>query len=89
VYKNVRFQVLTAATMKVTVFWDIAPCSLVQIDRRFKGVSLMMELVSLSETSANFHETTRRNIPEYCQLHIRRRENLISFRFTVSLQTPL
>jgi hypothetical protein len=26
-----RFQVLTAASMKMTVFWDAAPCSLVDI----------------------------------------------------------
>jgi hypothetical protein len=26
---SVRFQVLTAANMKMTVFWDVAPCSLV------------------------------------------------------------
>jgi hypothetical protein len=26
----VRFYVLTAATMKMTVFWDVAPCSLVK-----------------------------------------------------------
>jgi hypothetical protein len=31
-----RFQVLTAASMKMRAFWDIAPCSLV-IDRRFRG----------------------------------------------------
>jgi hypothetical protein len=24
-------------TLKTTVFWDIAPCSLVEIDRRFGG----------------------------------------------------
>jgi hypothetical protein len=30
----VRFQVLTVASMKITVFWDIAPCRLVEIDRR-------------------------------------------------------
>jgi hypothetical protein len=28
----VRFQVLTATSMKITVFWDVAPCSLVEID---------------------------------------------------------
>jgi hypothetical protein len=28
----VRFQVLTAAGMKMTVFWDVAPCSLVKIN---------------------------------------------------------
>jgi hypothetical protein len=27
----VRFQVLTAASMKMTVFWDVAPCSLVDV----------------------------------------------------------
>jgi hypothetical protein len=33
----VRFQIFTAASMKMTTFWDIAPCSLVEIDRRFSG----------------------------------------------------
>jgi hypothetical protein len=31
-----RFHVLTAASMK-TVFWDVVPCSEVEIDRRFRG----------------------------------------------------
>jgi hypothetical protein len=31
----VRFQVLTAESMKMTVFWDVAPCSLVENDRNF------------------------------------------------------
>jgi hypothetical protein len=39
---------------------------------------LMMEAVRTSETSVNFYETTRRNIPEGCHLHTRRRENLKS-----------
>jgi hypothetical protein len=34
----VRFQVLTAASMKVTLFWDIAQCSLVEVDRRHQAV---------------------------------------------------
>jgi hypothetical protein len=29
-----RFQVLTAESMKITAFWDIAPRSL-EVDRRF------------------------------------------------------
>jgi hypothetical protein len=33
--REVRFQALTAASTKVTVFWDIAPNSLVEVDRRF------------------------------------------------------
>jgi hypothetical protein len=36
-----------------TVFWDVAPL-----------VALMMDAVSTSETSINFYQTTRRNIPE-------------------------
>jgi hypothetical protein len=30
----------------------------------------MMEAVSMSETSVNFYETTRRNMPEESHLHI-------------------
>jgi hypothetical protein len=32
----VRIQVLTAARV-MTVFWHVVPCSLVEIDRRFRG----------------------------------------------------
>jgi hypothetical protein len=32
-----RFQVLTAASINITAFWDIAPCSFVNVDRRFRG----------------------------------------------------
>jgi hypothetical protein len=37
--RNVRFQVLTATSMKMTVFWVVAPCCLVDIDRRFRAPS--------------------------------------------------
>jgi hypothetical protein len=33
----VRFHFLTAATMKFRVFWDVVPCSVVGVDRRFRG----------------------------------------------------
>jgi hypothetical protein len=33
----VRFQVLTVAGMKFRVFRDVAPCSHVEVDRRFRG----------------------------------------------------
>jgi hypothetical protein len=36
----------------------------------------MMEAANTSETSVNFYQTTRRNIPEDGHLHTRRRENL-------------
>jgi hypothetical protein len=34
---QVKFKDLTAASMNITIFWDVAPCSLVEIDRRFRG----------------------------------------------------
>jgi hypothetical protein len=42
-FRNVikaRVQVLTAS-MKMPVFWDVAPCSLIDIDRRFRGTSCL------------------------------------------------
>jgi hypothetical protein len=33
----VRFHVLTVASMKMTVFWDAAPCSLIETDWCFRG----------------------------------------------------
>jgi hypothetical protein len=54
----------------------------------------MMKAVSISETSVNFYQTTRRNITEDSNLHTRRRENLKShhkllncFRNTVTCRT--
>jgi hypothetical protein len=38
----VRFHVLKAASMKMTVFWDVAPCSLVEVYRRFRGVPIVI-----------------------------------------------
>jgi hypothetical protein len=67
-----KFQVLTAASMKITAFWY----NLVEVDRLFRGsyslhhqgnklafiIVLMMEAVSTNGTSANFYETARRRI---------------------------
>jgi hypothetical protein len=41
-FRNIRwnyltFQVLTAASRNMTTFWLIAPCSLVEVVRRFRG----------------------------------------------------
>jgi hypothetical protein len=33
----VRSQGPTVPSMKMTVFWNVAPCSVVNIDRRFRG----------------------------------------------------
>jgi hypothetical protein len=99
----VRFQVITAAGMNMTVFWDVAPCRLVEIDLRFRAacclhhqgdeitslIALMIETASSSGTSVNFYQQKRRNIPEDSPLHDRRRENLKTYRAEVDLQYVL
>jgi hypothetical protein len=34
---NVKFQITTGACMTVTAFWDMAPCSLAEAEKRFTG----------------------------------------------------
>jgi hypothetical protein len=34
---TVRFEDLTAMVIKSTIFWDITPCSLFKVNRRFGG----------------------------------------------------
>jgi hypothetical protein len=69
---SARFQALTAACMKMTVFWNIAPYSLVEVDRRFRGCclndQLTVEAVHISKTSVYFNETTKSCISESCHL---------------------
>jgi hypothetical protein len=36
-YNRVRFQAVTVASMKMAVFWVVAPCNLVEVHRRFRG----------------------------------------------------
>jgi hypothetical protein len=56
--------------MKITIFWDVALCSLVEDYRRFRGTEvLMMEAARTSETSVNLNQTTQRNIPEERHLY--------------------
>jgi hypothetical protein len=55
--------------MEMTLFWVIAPGSLVEVYRRFRVLAasiivLMMEAASTSETSVHFYHTKRGNNPE-------------------------
>jgi hypothetical protein len=71
----VRFQVVTAVSIKMTVFWDVAPCSLAEVYQCFRGVcccaiiALMLEISGTSETSVNFYQTTWCNTPEDSHPH--------------------
>jgi hypothetical protein len=46
--------------MKVAVFWDVAPCSLADMD----SITLMMEAVSSCETLDSIYYTAWCSIPE-------------------------
>jgi hypothetical protein len=58
----VRFEVLMVMSMKMVVFWDVAPCSLVDTDPHFRGAYCLHH--QDDETSVNIHQTTQSNIPE-------------------------
>jgi hypothetical protein len=60
-----------AVSIKMAVFWVVAPCSLVEVYQRFRGNcclhhqgALMMEAARTSETLVHFYQTTRRYNPE-------------------------
>jgi hypothetical protein len=55
----VRFEVFTAASIKMTVFMVVAPCSLVEVYRRFRDSCSLHH-----QGDGNFCQTTQRNNPE-------------------------
>jgi hypothetical protein len=70
----VTFQVLTATSMMMAVFWNVAPCSLVDIDRRFRGAYRLNhqgDVVNSSETSVSIYQSVRRNIPQDSNLQVK------------------
>jgi hypothetical protein len=82
IYCLMRFQVLTATGMNMAVFWDVAPCTLVEISRvseELKAsiigrwcrevIALVMAADNTFETPANFYQTRRHNIPEDSHLY--------------------
>jgi hypothetical protein len=70
----VRFQVTTAAIMKFKVFWDVGPCSHVEVhdvsEVRTASIirAVMTKAVRTSETSAQFNMSTRRYFPDDSKL---------------------
>jgi hypothetical protein len=61
-----RVQVLTAASRTMTAFWNIVPCSLVEVDRRFRGAYCFHHQENDEHTThlRNFNEITWYYIPE-------------------------
>jgi hypothetical protein len=68
--KPLRFQIVMAGSMKMTVFWDGALCSLVSGVLNARNM-VVMNIVNASETSVNLCETTQLNIPEDSYLQCR------------------
>jgi hypothetical protein len=58
----VIFEVLTVMNMKMTVVRVVAPCSLIEFYRHFRGVCCLHR--QGDKTSVNVYQTTRRNNPE-------------------------
>jgi hypothetical protein len=48
-----RFQVLTAASMKMAAFWDLALCSLVEVHRRFRGACCLIIRMMMRQEKRN------------------------------------
>jgi hypothetical protein len=61
----VRFQVLTVASMKMSVFWDIALCSLADVSEELTAsiIRVMSDLLS-SEILVSIYQTYWCSIPE-------------------------
>jgi hypothetical protein len=66
--QKIGFEVLTAVTRKMAVFWVVAPCSPCRLHHQGNEIDLMMEAARTSGTSVNFYQTTRRYNPEDSQL---------------------
>jgi hypothetical protein len=73
--------------MQITAFWDIAPCSLVEVDRRFRGAYGLYDQVSdhypddgvsISETSIFLQRGCAVQYLKVCRLSTRCHENLKS-----------
>jgi hypothetical protein len=62
---RMRLLVLTAASMKITVFGLLRCVVWYKLTNVSEVLTaLMMEAVSISETSVHFYQTTQHNIPE-------------------------
>jgi hypothetical protein len=70
--KLVQLQVLASTSVKIFVFWEAVSCSLVEIDRRFRGAYC---LHLQGDGDGQF-------LPEYMAQH-RRRQTSFNFIFSV------
>jgi hypothetical protein len=67
-FEIVRFQVVTVMNMNMTVFWDAAACSMVDVNRRFRDACCFHQQGDRS--SVNVYQTARRDNPEDSHLRV-------------------
>jgi hypothetical protein len=91
-WKNAAYQIMPTIAnrfthrsilLKMAVFWVVAPCSLVEVYRPFRGAYCLHhqgdEAARTAVILVNFYQTTRRYNPEDSHLRTHRRENLKSY----------
>jgi hypothetical protein len=71
ILNTVRFQVLTAASMKITVFRDIVPCSPVEVNRRFRG-TYCLQHHHLDDGGSKHLWNVSQLLPDYMVLYPRK-----------------
>jgi hypothetical protein len=79
--------------IKFRVFWEVLPCSHLDVDRRFRGACFLhlqgdefqMEAARPSETSVDIEFISQQYIPEDSELRTRRLENLKSHVMLLNL----
>jgi hypothetical protein len=71
----VTLQVVTSSNVPMAAFWDILPCSVIEVERRFRDAYCVQHegvdggsRVLISETSVYLCDTTRRYIQYGCHL---------------------
>jgi hypothetical protein len=69
-HRYVALELLTAVTRKITVYWDVTPCCLINMYRRFKeNLWIITEAGGSSETFVRIHQTVRHHRPENDLIH--------------------
>jgi hypothetical protein len=51
IFPSARFQVLTAASMKMAVIWDVAPCSLIEVTKFLEVLTASIIIAAIKPVS--------------------------------------
>jgi hypothetical protein len=80
----VKFEVVTAVTVKITVLWDVTSCNLIETYRRFGGRQSIFELQECSEIEGcTFLQNVGIFLPHYTAPYPRRRLSYLGYILVV------